>query len=326
MLLPRRFIPLLLGAAVFSLPLASGHAQQAGKKISIAVIPKGTTHVYWKSVEAGARQAAKELGVDITWKGPLKEDDRAQQIQVVEQFVSEGRSGIVLAPLDDTALKRPVDAAMAKKIPVIIIDSALKGEVGKDFISYVSTDNRAGGRMAGEELVRLLGGKGKVILLRYQEGSASTAEREEGFLEVIKQHPDMHVLIDNRYAGATAAEAQTTAMNIIDKIRQANGIFCPNESATFGMLLALRQQHLTDKVKLVGFDTSPPLIDAIKKGELQAVVAQHPKKMAYEAVKMMVAYLHGQQIPPRVDSGAELITAQNLNTPEVQALLGAVTP
>lgn len=316
----------MLGATLCGVLLMPGYAQQAGKKLSIAVIPKGTTHVYWKSVEAGARAAAKELGVDMTWKGPLKEDDRAQQIQVVEQFVSEGRSGIVLAPLDDTALKRPVDAAMAKKIPVVIIDSALKGEVGTDFISYVSTDNRAGGRMAGEELARVLGGKGKVILLRYQEGSASTTEREEGFLEAIKQHPDVQVISDNRYAGATAAEAQNTAMNIIDKIRQANGIFCPNESATFGMLLALRQNNLAGKVKLVGFDTSPPLIDGIKKGEIDAVVAQHPKKMAYEAVKILVSYIHGEKVPPRVDSGAELITAQNLNTPDIQALLGAITP
>jgi len=301
--------------------MTASYAQQGGKKLSIAVIPKGTTHVFWKSVEAGARQAAKELGVDMSWKGPLKEDDRAQQIQVVEQFVSERRDGIVLAPLDDTALKRPVDAAMAKKIPVVIIDSALKGEAGKDFISYVSTDNRAGGRMAGEELARLLDGKGKVILMRYQEGSASTTEREAGFLEAIKQHPDIQILIDNRYSGATAAEAQTTAMNIIDKIRQANGIFCPNESSTFGMLLALRQNNLASKVQLVGFDTSPPLIEGLKKGEIKALVAQHPKKMGYEGVRVLVSYLRGEKVPQRIDSGAELITAQNLNTPEVQALL-----
>ena len=170
MIPPKRITSLLLSASLCALSLAPAYAQQAGKKISIAVIPKGTTHIYWKGVEAGARQAAKELGIEMTWKGPLKEDDRAQQIQIVEQFVAEGKSGIILAPLDDTALKRPVDAAMAKKIPVVIIDSGLKGEAGKDFISYVSTDNRAGGRMGGDELARVLGGKGKVILLRFLEG------------------------------------------------------------------------------------------------------------------------------------------------------------
>jgi ribose transport system substrate-binding protein len=239
----------------------------------------------------------------------------------VEQFVSEGRSGIVLAPLDENALRRPVDAAMQKKIPVVIIDSTLKGEVGKDFVAFCGTNNKQGGVMGGEALAKLLDGKGKVILLRYQEGSASTSQREEGFLEAIKKNPDIQILVDNRYAGATVAEAQATAMNIIDKIRQANGIFCPNESATLGMLLALKQNNLAGKVKLVGFDTSPPLIEGLKKGEIDALVAQNPKKMGYLGVKTVVSAIHGEQVPANTDSGAQLITKENVDTPEIQKLL-----
>ena len=288
---------------------------------NIAVIPKGTTHVFWKSIEAGARKAGAEFGVNILWKGPLKENDRAQQIAIVEQFVSDGVNGVVLAPLDDTALRRPVQAAIAKQIPVVIIDSALKGEVGKDFVSFVGTNNTLGGRMAGEQLVKLLGGKGKVVLLRYMEGSASTTEREAGFLEVIKKNPGIQLLVENRYGGATASEAQTSALNIIDQIREADGIFCSNESLTFGMLLALRQNNLVGKAKFVGFDSSGPLIEALKKGEIQALVAQNPTKMGYEAVKTMVATLHGEKVPPNVDSGVALITPENVDTPEIQDLL-----
>lgn len=295
-------------------------AQKSGAQ-NIAVIPKGTTHVFWKSIEAGARKAGAELGVNILWKGPLKENDRAQQIAIVEQFVSEGVAGVVLAPLDDTALRRPVQSAMAKKIPVVIIDSALKGEVGKDFLSYVGTNNTLGGRIAGEQLVKLLGGKGKVVLLRYMEGSASTTERETGFLEVIKKNPGIQMLVENRYGGATASEAQTTALNIIDQIRAADGIFCSNESLTFGMLLALRQNNLTGKAKFVGFDASGPLVEALKKGEINGLVAQNPTKMGYEAVKTMVATLRGEKVPENVDSGVALITPENLNTPEIQELL-----
>ena len=322
MFTPKPFLYLLLGASLFSPFIASSEDQKPGeKKISIAVVPMGTSHVYWKAVEAGARQACKELGVDMTWKGPLKENDRAQQIAIVEQFVSENKSGIVIAPLDDTALKRPIDAAMAKKIPVVVIDSALKGEPGTDFVSFVATDNHAGGKMAAEELLKLLNGKGKVILIRGQEGTASTTAREEGFLEEIKKHPDIQILLDNRYAGNTAAEAQTTMMNLMDKIRQADGMFCPNEGTTFGTLLALRQAHLAGKIKLVGFDTSPALIEGVKKGEIMAVVAQHPKKMAYDGVKILVAKIRGEEVPQKEDSGAVLITAENLNTPEIQELL-----
>lgn len=302
-------------------PETSADSKPTPGQQSLAVIPKGTTHVFWKSIEAGARKAGAELGVNILWKGPLKENDRAQQIAIVEQFVSEGVNGVVLAPLDDTALVRPVRAAVEKKIPVIIIDSALKGEVGKDFTSFVGTNNKLGGQMAGEHLAKLLGGKGKVVLLRYMEGSASTTEREAGFLEVMKTNPEIKLLVENRYGGATASEAQTTALNIIDQIREADGIFCSNESLTFGMLLALRQNNLAGKAKFVGFDTSPPLVEALKKGEINALIAQNPTKMGYEAVKTMVATLRGEKVPQNVDSGVALITPENVNTPEIQDLL-----
>src|SRR4051812_2463640 len=189
------------GSSAASAPTTGASASGAGKRI--AVIPKGTTHVFWKSVEAGARKAAAETGVEMIWKGPLKEDDRAEQIKVVEQFVSEGVTGIVLAPLDKEALARPVSSAMGRNIPVVIFDSALTGEAPKDFVSFVATDNKKGGQMAGEQLVKLLGGKGKVVLLRYGVGSASTEQREAGFLEAIKANPGISVISDNRYAGPT---------------------------------------------------------------------------------------------------------------------------
>ena len=294
----------------------------AQPKLKIAVIPKGTTHVFWKSVEAGARAAGKELGVEIIWKGPLKENDRAQQIAIVEQFVQEGVSGIVLAPLDNTALQRPVAAAVGKKIPVVIFDSALKGEPGKDFVSFVATDNKKGGLLGGEHLGKLLNGKGKIVLLRYQVGSASTMEREEGFVEALARNPGLKLTVNNRYAGATAGEAKTAAMNIIDKLKEADGVFAPNESSTFGMLLALRQSNLAGKIKFVGFDTSPPLIEALQKGEIDALVAQDPTRMGYEGVKTLIASIQGKQVPRTVDTGVRLITRENMNTPEIKKLLG----
>jgi len=302
------------GAATATSPTSSGN-------LTIAVIPKGTTHSFWKSVESGARAAGQELGVQINWKGPLKESDRAGQIAIVEQFVSSNVSGVVLAPLDDTALVKPVHSAMAKKIPVVIIDSALKGTPGKEFVSFVATDNHKGGVLGGERLAQLLGNKGKVVLLRYAVGSASTTERETGFLEVMKKNPAIRILVDNRYAGATEGEAKTAAMNLIDSLKQADGIFCPNESSTMGMLLALRQNNLAGKVKFVGFDTSQPLIDAVKTGEINALVAQNPVKMGHDGVKVMVEKLRGQTVDAHEDTGVTIIDKANLNAPPVQKLL-----
>jgi ribose transport system substrate-binding protein len=307
-------LPLLL--ALLFAPVAFA----AGEKI--AVIPKGTTHSFWKSVEAGARQAGAELGVEVIWKGPLKEDDRAQQIGVVQQFVASGVSAIVLAPLDDTALRTPVKSAAEHNIPVVIIDSALKGEAGTDFASFVATNNRRGGELGGEELARLLGGKGKVVLLRYAEGSASTSEREAGFLEVMKKYPGITITVDNRYGGATVSSAQDAAMNLIDKIREADGIFCPNESSTQGMILALRQTRLAGQKKFVGFDTSPFLLAALKKGDVQGLVAQNPSRMGYLGVVTAVKVIRGEKIEPAIDTGCVLVTEANRHTPEVEAVVG----
>lgn len=295
---------------------------RGAESLQIAVIPKGTTHVFWKSVEAGARKAGDELGVSLTWKGPLKEDDRAQQVGLVQQFVSSKVSGIVLAPLDASALVGPVKSAAQAGIPVVIIDSALKGEPGRDYLSLVATDNRRGGEMGGEELARRIGGKGKVVLLRYAEGSASTQEREEGFLAAMARHPQIVVTVSNRYGGATVSLAQDAAMNLIDRVREADGIFCPNESTTQGMLLALRQTGLAGKKAFVGFDTSPFLVQALRKGEIHGLVAQNPFQMGYWGVKMVVAKLRGQAVEARKDTGCALVTAESISRPEIEALLG----
>ena len=309
----------LLVALVLSFVIGAVSAEAA--KPRIAVVPKGTTHVFWKSVEAGARAAAADLDVEIVWKGPLKENDRGQQIAIVEQFVTEGVSAIVLAPLDAVALRRPVAMAAQRKIPVVIFDSALQGEPGKDFVSLVATDNRRGGELGGEKLGDLLGGTGKVVLLRYQVGSASTDDREAGFAAAIAARPALELISDNRYSGATAGEAKTAALNMLDTLKRADGIFCPNESSTFGMLLALRQHNLAGAKKFVGFDTSPALIEALRKGEIDALVAQDPRTMGRRAVTAAVDRLQGRPVEPVIDTGAAVVTRDNVDSPEIQQIL-----
>src|SRR6266536_848968 len=141
---------------------ASCTRQQSASGLTIAVIPKGTSHIFWQSIHAGAAKAAEELGVDIIWRGPLREDDRASQVSEVEGFVSRGVSGIVLAPLDEAALAPPVAEATRRGIPVVVIDSGLKGT---DYVSFVATDNRKGGQLAGDHLAALLKNSGKTVML-----------------------------------------------------------------------------------------------------------------------------------------------------------------
>jgi ribose transport system substrate-binding protein len=294
----------------------------AGASLRIAVIPKGTTHEFWKSVHAGAVKASRELGVEVVWRGPLKEDDLKGQIDVVDSFVAQGVSGIAVAPLSDKGLVAPVHAAVRAGIPVVVFDSDLQGQ---DASSFVATDNVAAGRMAGEELARRIGDAGNVVVLRYQEGSASTAHREQGFFAAIQEHPNVHVVSDNQYGGATTESAFATGENLLAAQGAAagkvQGIFAPNESTTFGMLLALGKADLLHKIHFVGFDASDKLVRAVRDGSIDALVVQDPFNMGYLTVKTMGERLRGRPVAPRIDTGARVATRENLETPEIAALI-----
>ncbi len=297
-------------------------AHKEDDRITIAVIPKGTTHEFWKSVHAGAVKASRELDVDILWQGPLKEDDREEQIKVVDSFKARRVSGIALAPLDEKALRVPVRNAVRAGIPVLVLDSALDSD---DHISFVSTDNYRGGRVAGDHLAELLGGEGKVVLLRLQEGSSSTMKREQGFLDAIAEHDGIEVVSSNQYGGVTTETSFRASENLLSALGAAtggvDGVFCPNESTTFGMLRALQDAGLAGKIKLVGFDSSQQLVDAMREGELHGLVLQDPFNMGYLAVKLLVGHLSGEAIEKRVDTGLTLVTPKNMDEPGVHQQL-----
>jgi ribose transport system substrate-binding protein len=286
-----------------------GPAPSSGPEL-IAVVPKGTTHLYWRSIEKGARAAGRDHNVEILWKGPLKENDRAMQIALVEQLVTQKVSGIVLAPLDDQALLRPVRAAKAAGIPVLIFDTGLKGQPGSDFISFVATDNFAAGRLAGQAMAEFVKDPAKVGLLRYQVGSGSTTDREEGFLDHAHSDPSLEVILDNQYGGVTAGETIEKSESLLDTLRQLDGLFCPTEPTTSGVLITLRKYGLAGRLHLVGFDSSAPLQEALENGEIDALVVQEPEKMAYLAVQTMVRYLRGEPIETKIDTPARVLTRE----------------
>jgi ribose transport system substrate-binding protein len=301
-----------------------GAAKKTGARLRIAVVPKGTTHEFWKSVHAGAVKASRELDVDIVWKGPLKEDDLKAQVDVVSSFIAQGVQGIVLAPLNDTALKAPVHAAAVAKIPTVVIDSDLAGD---EHVSFVATDNQAAGRLAGEHMAKVLSDKGQLVVLRYQEGSASTANREKGFLDAVKGRgkPELVVVSENQYGGATTETAfqKSESLLLAQKAQDGKiaGVFAPNESTTFGMLQALRKSGVAKKVRFVGFDASDKLVSALREGDIDALVVQNPFNMGYVSVKTMAAHLRGEKIEKRIDTGARVVTKADLDDPAVKEML-----
>jgi len=319
-----------LRSATIALALVAGcgkadYSASAKSPLTIAVIPKGTTHEFWKSIHAGAIQAAQELGrggdsVAIIWKGPLREDDREQQVQVVEGFVSQGVKGMVLAPLDRQALVRPVEEARRAGVPTVVIDSRLDSD---SIVGYVATDNLKGGRLAADRLGDLLGGKGKALVLRYQEGSASTMERERGFLDELKvKFPGITLVSSDQYSGPTRETAKRAAENLLNRFGgDLQGIFTPNESSTVGMLLALQDIGKAGQIKLVGFDAGQTLLAALKAGQIQGLVVQNPMRMGYLGVKTMVDHLRGRPVSKLVDTGVILVTPDNVDSPSVQDIV-----
>jgi ribose transport system substrate-binding protein len=301
-------------------------SQDSPATYRIAVIPKGTTHVFWKSVHAGALKAARELTeggtpVEVQWKGPLLENDRERQINVVADFVAQGIDGIVLAPLDSTALVRSVEDAKADGIPTVIFDSALADE--SLTVSYVATDNYNGGVLAAREIGNRLGGKGNVILLRYSVGSESTEQREQGFLDTIhKEFPRIVMLSDDQYSGTTALSAQNKALELCNQFGdRLDGFFAVCEPDTIGVLAALEEEGLAGKVIFVGFDPSPRLVEALAEKKIHGLVLQDPVAMGYLGVKMMVEHLQGKEVKKRIPTGEVIATPENMNTPAIKKLL-----
>jgi ribose transport system substrate-binding protein len=314
-----------LGLALACL-VSTGCGKKAGENtLTIAVIPKGTTHEYWKSIHAGAVKAQQELAakgvpVEVIWKGPFREDDRDQQIQVVENFTSRKVAGIVLAPLDSQAMVNPVASAVQAGIPVIVMDSGLNSD---KYLSFVATDNFKGGRLAGEYMAKLLNEKGNVILLRYAVGSASTEEREKGFLDAIGKFPGIKMISADQYAGVTVESAYQAAQNLLNRYgTEVNGVFCVTEPTTIAMTKALRDiGKAGGKVKMIGFDSGSQSVLDMKNGDVQGLVVQNPLLMGYLSVMTMVKHLQGEKVESRIDTGVVLATPENMGQPEVTDLL-----
>jgi ribose transport system substrate-binding protein len=310
----------------------SGCGSGGGKhyKYQIAVIPKGTTHDFWKSIHAGAEKAARDHGdVKIIWEGPSSEDKRQEQADIVERrSAEEDVSAIVLAPCDKETLVIPVERALSPERgkPVVIIDSGLTLTPAiKDsdkYLGYVATNNKQGGVLAAQTLWGLVKDKArpKVIMVRYQAGSESTMQREKGFEEEMRKHKNVKLIIPKDEAGATTKSAQEMAERLLPDHEDVDGLFTPNESSTTGVLEALRKLERAGTVKFVGFDGSKQLIQALRTGDLHGLVLQDPFKMGEEGVKQALAYLEGKPLPKQRETGLAVATKKNLDEPAIKAM------
>lgn len=288
------------------------------RKRRIAVIPKGTAHLFWASVHAGALAAGKKHDVEILWNGPATETEYDRQIQILDSMVTQRVDGICLAASERKALVGPVDRAVAAGIPVTVFDSGLDST---NYMSFVGTDNTLAGRLGARTLAGLLGGKGQVAVVLHAPGSVSTMDREAGFKDTMQKEFPGITIVAEQFGMSDRAKARAAAENILAANPGVQGMFTTTEPSAAGVLLALKGRGLEKKVKLVTNDSSDALVDEMRAGNLDAMIAQDPFGMAFQAVETVVDKLNGKTPPKRIDMQPRVVTVKELDLPEVQQML-----
>jgi ribose transport system substrate-binding protein len=296
--------------------LIASACQQSGKRV-VGVVPKGANHIFWQTVHAGAIKAAQEYGFEVEWNAPTLEIDSARQIDIVESMVNRKLAGIVLAPVDKKALVAVVERAAKVGVPVSIFDSGIDT---KQRLSYVATNNDEGGRMAARRLGEVLQGKGKVAIIGFMPGSASTMEREHGFQDEMRTKFPKINIIGLQFGMADRAKAMAVTENVLTAHPDLAGLFADNESSSAGTVQALKSRGAKG-VKLVAFDASEQLVADMRAGWIDSIVVQNPFRMGYEATKAIGMHLKGEKPPELVDSGATLLKLEDLDRPETKELL-----
>jgi ribose transport system substrate-binding protein len=304
------FLPLLA--------LLAGVSCRKEGTLVIAVVPKGQAHIFWQTVHAGAVAAGREFGVEVRWNGPASEIDFTRQINIVDDFINQRVDGIALAPSHGESLVPIVERAAQERIPVTIFDSGIQTE---KYLSYVSTDNYNGGVVGAQRMGQILPGGGKIAMIGTIPGSVSTTERENGFREILARQFSTLQIVEFQYGMSDRAKGLAVAEDILTAHPDLSGIFCSNESGTLGAVQAAKSKGVAGKLKIVGFDTSPTLIEDLQAGNIDSLVVQNPFRMGYLGVKTIVDHIRGKTPEKRIDTGATLVTASNLKEQQIQDLV-----
>ena len=312
----------LIVAAGVVAGLAFAPIQTASAETVIPVIVKDTTSFYWQIVLAGARKAGKDLGVTVPELGAQSESDINGQISILENAVAGKPAAIVISPTQKAALGKPIDEA-AKSVKIIGIDSAADS---KAFTSFLTTDNVQGGRIAADGLAAAITAKygkaeGEVALVTHLPGVGSLDERAKGFKEELAaKYPGIKLVAD-KVSDGTANGGLNITTDLLTAFPNLRGIFASNLIQAQGAIQAIAEAKAQDKVKLVGFDSDDKLVKALSDGILAATVVQDPFRMGYDGVKTALAASKGEKVAPFVDTGANLITKENMHGDRAEDLL-----
>jgi ribose transport system substrate-binding protein len=312
-----------LGLVALSL---NGTALAAGKKYTIALIPGLTTDPFYITMHKGADAAAKALGVDLIFQG-APDFNPVTQVPVLNAVTARKPSAILIAPTDKVELVEPLKKAFEAGIPVITVDTFIgtghyqTGSGDADFpLSYIASDNILGGEIAARALAKAIGDKGKVYVSNVKPGISTTDQREEGFKEEMKKHPNITVL-ETQFNDDDANKAASQFESVLARNPDLAGVFGANLFSAMGAANGAKQAGASGKVKVAAFDAPTSIVPEIKAGTVDIAIAQHPAEIGYFGVVAAYAHLTGQSIPPLIGTGFTVIDKSNVDDPNVKRFI-----
>ncbi|QSQ08661.1 Ribose import binding protein RbsB [Koleobacter methoxysyntrophicus] len=291
--------------------------QEADEVLKIGVVVKALNSDYWKIVEAGALQAGKDLGVEVTVLGPSAETKVAEQVAMIEDQITKGVDALAIAPSQPSSAIPTFERAKEAGIPVVLIDTDADWD---SKVSFVGTGNYAGGKQGGQYILDKLGEGAKVVILRGAMGDPTHDERANGAIEVMKAGGIE--ILDIQPANSDRGMGMSVMENLLQAHPQIDGVFATNDEMALGAIRAIQGAKRDDVKVVVGFDGSPDALKSIAAGELTASVAQSPYNIGYMGVEAAVKAAKGEKVDKRIDTGTEIIDKANVE--EAQAKLDEI--
>jgi len=301
-------------------------ASAADKKYTIALIPGLTADPFYITMRKGAEAAAKALDINFVFQG-APDFNPVTQVPVLNAIIGRKLDAILIAPTDKTQLVEPLKKAVDAGIPVLTVDTFIgnghyqTGSGDADFpISYIASDNILGGEIAARALAKAIGDKGKVYVSNVKPGISTTDQREQGFKDEMKKHPNITVL-ETQFNDDDANKAASQFQSVYARNSDLTGVFGANLFSAMGAANGVKQGGITGKVKVVAFDAPTSIVSEITSGNVDIAIAQHPAEIGYFGVVAAYAHLTGQSVPPLIGTGFTVIDKSNVEDPKVKRFI-----
>lgn len=276
-----------------------------GQGKTIAFVPKQLGNPYFVAVKDAVEEASIANGFKFRSNAPDSSIEVDKQISIIEAFIAQGVDYLILIPNDATAVVDVINTAAKQSIPVFLVDS---GADESNYVSYIGTDNFAGGQLAAKWFGENV--KGQVAIIDGAAGNAATTARYKGFMDVIKNYPQIEVVTVD-YGNGDMGTSMAVAENFLTAYPGLAGIFCCDDQMSQGAGQSVKARGLSDKVIVCGFDGSPDGSQAILDGIMDATVAQQPRLMGKTAVEYIIKLMQGQTIDPIIYTDCEMVTKEN---------------